>query len=416
MVVLVDGYYHHSASVRHKEILALLGAEVSVIGCASMGALRAAELHPYGMIGSGTVFEMYRDGVLDSDDEVAVAHTVAPTYRKLSVPLVVIRCAAASARQAGVLSEAEAQTIVAVARSVHYAERSWKAIQVVADDNAQDLEDALDRLQAFCAEKPMVADVKYRDTVDTLTRVARRGGAGSGGQRDWVASQDWRNRFIAEWQTRFSVTKVENIEVSRSETLRFQQIYLDDFPRRWQRFALARVAGVAGGDHEDLVDRALAAAARHGLFPGSLTEAQTAPWLTAAESARLSGTEALIRVLVRSYQPPCPTRDLTDTQPELTADQRVQRAVAESHAINAEVASWGHRRTDGHIKRSALLEHLAEEWCVDPHDELVLLAAARDRGFVSMDDAVEAARPFFLRSRFRSLDPDLPTMKTAGQC
>ena len=39
-----------------------------------MGALRAAELHPFGMVGIGQVYEWYRDGTIDADDEVAVAH------------------------------------------------------------------------------------------------------------------------------------------------------------------------------------------------------------------------------------------------------------------------------------------------------------------------------------------------------
>ena len=39
-----------------------------------MGALRAAELHVFGMVGVGRVFELFRDGLLEDDDEVAVAH------------------------------------------------------------------------------------------------------------------------------------------------------------------------------------------------------------------------------------------------------------------------------------------------------------------------------------------------------
>jgi hypothetical protein len=39
-----------------------------------MGALRAAELHTFGMVGVGRVFEGYRDGVYEDDDEVAVVH------------------------------------------------------------------------------------------------------------------------------------------------------------------------------------------------------------------------------------------------------------------------------------------------------------------------------------------------------
>ena len=47
---------------------------VHVFGASSMGALRAAELHPFGMVGVGRVFEGYRAGVYEDDDEVAVVH------------------------------------------------------------------------------------------------------------------------------------------------------------------------------------------------------------------------------------------------------------------------------------------------------------------------------------------------------
>lgn len=74
-VVVIDGLWHQSAPVRHKEILLLLAEGVRVVGAASMGALRAAELAPYGMTGVGQIFDQLRTGVLDADDEVAVLHT-----------------------------------------------------------------------------------------------------------------------------------------------------------------------------------------------------------------------------------------------------------------------------------------------------------------------------------------------------
>ena len=48
-----------------------MAAGTQVFGAASMGALRAAELAPFGMIGVGAIFAAYRDGRLTGDDEVA---------------------------------------------------------------------------------------------------------------------------------------------------------------------------------------------------------------------------------------------------------------------------------------------------------------------------------------------------------
>ncbi|MFD0585035.1 TfuA-like protein [Dactylosporangium darangshiense] len=91
-VGIVDGYFHQTGSVRHKEILDLLSRDVNVLGAASMGALRAAELDRFGMKGVGSVYADYRDGRLEADDEVTLLHSPAEEgYRALSEPLVGIR-------------------------------------------------------------------------------------------------------------------------------------------------------------------------------------------------------------------------------------------------------------------------------------------------------------------------------------
>ena len=64
---IVDGYFHGVPAVWHKEILWAMTKGIHVFGAASMGALRAAELHPFGMRGVGRIFEAYRDGALSDD-------------------------------------------------------------------------------------------------------------------------------------------------------------------------------------------------------------------------------------------------------------------------------------------------------------------------------------------------------------
>lgn len=406
VVVLVDGYYHHSAPVRHKEILALLYEGVSVIGCASMGAVRAAELSRYGMVGNGAVFEMYCDGVLDSDAEVAVTHTEAPEYRKLTVALVVVRHAAESARLTGVLSGGEACVLVDLARSLHYTERSWESLRAATAAYSDELRDAWGRLGPFMAGQPRQGDVKAADTVDTLAKIARGELRETAGTEEWPANGEWRNRFVTEWQAQFSVTKVDGVEVGRSATIRHQQVYLGDFPLRWRRFVLAHVAGDAvTTDLVSLEDRALAVAAHSGLTPESLTAKQTGHWLTEEEATELPGKERVLRVLVRSYQSASQTNALAVAEVGLAGDPQAQRAVAEAQVINAEVASWASGQSVDQLKPAVLREHLASVWHLGSADEPALLAAARDRGFASVERAVDAVRPFFLRARFQSIGP-----------
>src|SRR5262245_36821368 len=101
-IVLVDGYFDHQLSVWHKEILWSLSEGVVVYGVASMGALRAAELAPFGMIGAGKVYEQFARGELEDDDEVAVIHETAERgYTPRSDAMVNLRATFAAALGAG---------------------------------------------------------------------------------------------------------------------------------------------------------------------------------------------------------------------------------------------------------------------------------------------------------------------------
>ena len=105
---IVDGYFQWAPAVWHKEILWAIGQGVHVFGAASMGALRAAELGPFGMHGVGRVVEAYRDGRLqgmddpfEDDDEVAVVHGPQESgYRGASEAMVNIRFTLARAEEA----------------------------------------------------------------------------------------------------------------------------------------------------------------------------------------------------------------------------------------------------------------------------------------------------------------------------
>jgi hypothetical protein len=81
-VVLIDGVFHQSLAVWHKEIVFALLEGIVCIGAASMGALRAAELWRYGMIGVGKIFEMYKAG--EEDDSLVAMTFDSETYRPLS--------------------------------------------------------------------------------------------------------------------------------------------------------------------------------------------------------------------------------------------------------------------------------------------------------------------------------------------
>src|SRR5262249_14206566 len=125
-IAIIDGIFETVPAVWHKEILYAMAQGVPVYGASSMGALRAAELHAFGMIGVGQIFAAYRAGVLEDDDEVAVAHASAEhDFFAHSDPMVNIREGLRQASARGLLSTASAATLLDYAKGRFYPDRRW---------------------------------------------------------------------------------------------------------------------------------------------------------------------------------------------------------------------------------------------------------------------------------------------------
>ncbi len=133
VIGLIDGYFEGVPSVWHKEILWALSQGIRVFGSASMGALRAAELDGFGMIGVGRIYQWYRDGRLEDDDEVALIHGPSESgFLPLSEPMVNVRSTCEAAMAAGIIDSQKAETILSAAKLLHYRERNWKTLLAAA--------------------------------------------------------------------------------------------------------------------------------------------------------------------------------------------------------------------------------------------------------------------------------------------
>lgn len=126
VIGLVDGLVHSEPGCAHREIRWALGLGIAVYGSSSTGALRAAELGPYGMRGVGQVYEMYAAGFLESDDEVAVVHGPASGgFAAASEALVNMRVTLAAAVQANVISPLVAELGIELMRQTYYPNRGY---------------------------------------------------------------------------------------------------------------------------------------------------------------------------------------------------------------------------------------------------------------------------------------------------
>src|ERR1700693_3898698 len=133
---VIDGYFEVVPTVWHKEILWAMAQGIHVFGAASIGALRAAELDVFGMRGIGRIYEAYRDGVLEDDDEVAVLHGPEELgYPPLTEAMVNIRATLEAAVQRGVLAPDLAERLTGIAKALFYKERTYEVILQIAADS-----------------------------------------------------------------------------------------------------------------------------------------------------------------------------------------------------------------------------------------------------------------------------------------
>jgi hypothetical protein len=129
VIGIVDGYFEITPTVWHKEILWAMAQGIHVFGAASLGALRAAELDCFGMRGFGRVYEDFRDGVLQDDDEIAVLHGPAELgYPAVTEAMVNIRVTLAEAVRADVLTPVSAARMSTAAKALFYKERTYRAV------------------------------------------------------------------------------------------------------------------------------------------------------------------------------------------------------------------------------------------------------------------------------------------------
>ena len=309
-VVLIDGYFRERRSVGHKEILWLLGQGVEVIGAASMGALRAVELAPYGMRGVGTVYRMFASGEVDGDDEVGVLHGPADMgYRVLTPSLVSLRYGCRQGAGTGQVPAAAGQRIVAAAKALPFTHRTWPDLEQALEEEdrhrlrtLRQLIDAGDwdikRLDAVAALRIAAGETVAGETAGPGTASTGDGPAAPAAARAGTRSHATTimgGRLLAQNSRR---EYAPGRWMSDLDVLNAARLFGEDYP--------ALHAGVLTGLLAELAaERGLTAAAyaraKLGTDGRSPLPDSLAPWLTGAELDSLTPAERLVTVMVRVW-------------------------------------------------------------------------------------------------------------------
>lgn len=248
---LIDGRFDGVPAVWHKEILWAMAQGIHVLGAASMGALRAAELHSFGMEGIGEIFTAYKNGELVADDEVAVAHgNEEEAYRAFTDPLVNIRATLQRAKDAKVISAATVDALISHERKQFYAERSFAQLLSFAEQSSLPNSE-VDALRSWLPSGKV--DQKRLDALELLDWIASRGGDG------WVRmtvaySFSYTDAWEALWRdvTMISVVGPSNTQQQKDDLALLDELAVSGDVESARLGATARVLALEAARRSSL--------------------------------------------------------------------------------------------------------------------------------------------------------------------
>jgi hypothetical protein len=377
--IIIDGYFFYTAAIQHMEILDAIDRGTTVIGASSMGALRAAELHPLGMIGVGRIFEQLRDGALIADDEVTLLHDP-DSYVCHTESLVNLRHNLRAACAGGVIGEPAAELAIDRLARTWFGDRTrGSAFRLLREAGFDD--DAA-RLQAHWARQ--FFDVKRADAREALAAAPPPPPPAA------RLPATVFSHLIREDYTFVD----DDLELPEVEVVHYCQVAEPDMPAIYRRTALLQLLDLASrrageppapaDDRYDAAVRRADAAARAGIALDELCRHALIACGVLDAGATAASVEALaLPVLVAPGQP---IREFLTI--ELERRGVLQRAAQElagfirdrlSGRLTADVIRHGRSHRD-HVVR--LYTGLWDT----PADQLG--AAARCRGFRDVEDLV----------------------------
>lgn len=187
-ILLIDGVFQSEPAVRHKEILWALSRGIPVVGAASMGALRAAELWPYGMIGVGLIFRWYRRFPFAPDDAVAVLHGPSSVgWAPLTSALIDLRMTLRAAERRGLIDASLRRRLDQAARQIHYRDLTIPRIVDAVREADGRLNEHSTRELVRTLESALVPQ-KRRDAQAALRRMGAGTWVGQPPRRDFVST------------------------------------------------------------------------------------------------------------------------------------------------------------------------------------------------------------------------------------
>jgi len=165
-VGFIDGVFLHDYPPPPIEVYHLATRKnIELLGASSLGALRAVELEKFGMKGIGKIFQLYKNGIIDADDEVAVTFVRGSNILQ-SEAMIDIRFNLFLAYKKGIITNDTKKRFVKIAKGIYFPFRNYEDIIKLTQQRFPSIHDEVEKFRAYIMKNR--DSLKARDAIKLL--------------------------------------------------------------------------------------------------------------------------------------------------------------------------------------------------------------------------------------------------------
>ena len=165
-VGFIDGVFLHDYPPPPIEVYHLATRKnIELIGASSLGALRAVELEKFGMKGIGKIFQLYKNGIINADDEVAVTFVRGSNILQ-SEAMIDIRFNLFLAYKRGIITNETKKRIAKIAKNIYFPFRNYEDIIKLTQQQLPSIYDELEGFRSYILKNR--DSLKARDAIKLL--------------------------------------------------------------------------------------------------------------------------------------------------------------------------------------------------------------------------------------------------------
>lgn len=165
-VGFIDGVFLHDYPPPPIEVYHLATRKnIELIGASSLGAIRAVELEKFGMKGIGKIFQLYKNGVINADDEVAVTFVQGSNILQ-SEAMIDIRFNLFLAYKKGIITKETKKRFTKIAKDTYFPFRNYEDLINLTQKQYPSILNELENFRTYILKNR--DSLKSRDAIKLL--------------------------------------------------------------------------------------------------------------------------------------------------------------------------------------------------------------------------------------------------------